>query len=301
LSYIADIFAFQDWVEYESSITSNEISLWYALVRIFNKLGNPEELEIPISTLIPKCKLSRDMIYKSRNRLKQLELIDFKERKGNQCSVYKSVKFRRPTVVNNKFAAGFYDTSANTIDTQVTTQPAHKPQHNPHTANLETRMVAGFETPLKNKIKNKNKIREKNIKKEKIFSEKSFDELIDDYTQNEKLRYELKEHLKIRKAKRAALTNHAIELSIKKLDTLSGNDEGKIKIVQNAIERGYTSFFELPSNKKRLNPSSGIFREEKPSYDIDEYRKYCRELLVKGRKFEETDVGDNLVCAVESG
>ncbi|MDR1627225.1 MAG: hypothetical protein LBR79_00440 [Oscillospiraceae bacterium] len=159
----------------------------------------------------------------------------------------------------------------------------------------------GLKAPLKTKnIKYKNK-KEKNIKKEKIFSEKSFDELIDDYTQNEKLRCELKEHLKTRKAKRAALTNHAIELSLKKLDTLSGNDEEKIKIVQNAIERGYTSFFELPSNEKRLNPSSGIFREGKPSYDIDEYRKYCRELLVRGRKFEETDVGDNLVCAVKSG
>ena len=101
MSYITDIFAFQDWIEYDSSITPNEIALWYALVRIFNKLGNPEELSIPISTLIPKCKLSRNSIYKSRNRLKQLGLIDFKDRKGNQSSVYRTIKFRRPTVEKN--------------------------------------------------------------------------------------------------------------------------------------------------------------------------------------------------------
>jgi hypothetical protein len=42
-------------------------------------------------------------------------------------------------------------------------------------------------------------------------------------------------------------------------------------------------------------PQSGVFREEKPSYDIDEYRKYCRELLVRGRYTEDAGEGDNPV------
>jgi len=56
----------------------------------------------------------------------------------------------------------------------------------------------------------------------------SFDEIIDAYTKNEDLRIELKEHLKTRKQKKAALTNRAIELSLKKLDKLADSDEEKL-------------------------------------------------------------------------
>ncbi len=72
----------------------------------------------------------------------------------------------------------------------------------------------------------------------------TFDSIIESYTVNETLRHELKEHLKTRKAKKATLTNYAIELSLKKLDKLANSDEEKIKLVQTAIERGWTSFFQ---------------------------------------------------------
>lgn len=95
---------------------------------------------------------------------------------------------------------------------------------------------------------------------------KSFDSLIDDYTENENLRKELKEHLKTRKLKKAALSNRAVELSLKKLDQLAGSDEEKILIVQNAIMNGWTTFYPLKADeKKQLN--------DKTSYNINDYEK----------------------------
>lgn len=100
-------------------------------------------------------------------------------------------------------------------------------------------------------------------KKTPLENQKSFNELIELYTPNKKLQEELKEHLKVRKAKKA-LSNHAIKLSLERLNEISHNDEEKIKIVQNAIVGGWTRFYELkPDEKKRLR--------EKPSYDLSKY------------------------------
>ena len=78
------------------------------------------------------------------------------------------------------------------------------------------------------------------------------------------LRKELKEHLKVRKNKKAALTNRAIELSLKKLDDLASNDSEKIQMVQNAIMSGWTTFYPLKEDEKKFNKS-------KPSYDLNAY------------------------------
>lgn len=100
---------------------------------------------------------------------------------------------------------------------------------------------------------------------------KTFDQLIEEYTTNEELRQELKEHLKVRKQKKAALTNRAIELSLSKLDKIAADDYEKIKIVQNAIMSGWTGFFPLkPDEKKTM---------KKPNYDIETYERSNRELF----------------------
>lgn len=119
----------------------------------------------------------------------------------------------------------------------------------------------------------KNKDIEKESKKEstsslkKTSTKETFNELIDNYTDNEQLRNELKEHLKTRKAKKATLTNHAIELSLKTLDKLSTDDAEKIKIVQKAIESGWTTFYPLKHTPEKQE-------NYKSSYDISEYEKY---------------------------
>lgn len=98
---------------------------------------------------------------------------------------------------------------------------------------------------------------DKNKNNKKVSKKESFDELINAYTDNEELRHELKNHLATRKSKKATLTNRAIELSFKKLDELVENvpineqEQVKIKIVQQSIERGWTGFFEVKENPKK--------------------------------------------------
>lgn len=75
--------------------------------------------------------------------------------------------------------------------------------------------------------------------------EKSYNEIIDDYTDNETLRKELKEHLKVRKMKNALPTNHGLILDLQKLDEISFSVLEKIEIVKKSIEHCWTSFFPL--------------------------------------------------------
>jgi hypothetical protein len=99
--------------------------------------------------------------------------------------------------------------------------------------------------------------------------EQTFNELIDDYTDNEDLRVELKEHLKTRKAKKGALTNHAIELSFKTLDSLAKTDKEKIMIVQQSIESGWTKFYAIKKANKQDEPET--------SYNIQEHEEMSQE------------------------
>lgn len=114
----------------------------------------------------------------------------------------------------------------------------------------------------------------------KVSKKDTFDALIDAYTDNEDLKYELKNHLAVRKAKKGALTNRAIELSFKKLDELTYyepinlQEELKIKIVQQSIEKGWIGFFEYKEDKKNKSTikTSNVF------FDIlEEEGKICRE------------------------
>lgn len=96
---------------------------------------------------------------------------------------------------------------------------------------------------------------------------KTFDEIIEDYTDNEELKADLKEHLRTRKSKKGTLNNRAIELSLKELDKLANTDTQKIQIVRNAIMRGYSSFWPVKDYENN-------FENQKSSYDIEEYEKF---------------------------
>lgn len=132
------------------------------------------------------------------------------------------------------------------------------------------------QTTNKQLTTNKN---EKNIKNDKNdkknISKKerkeTFDKLIENYTTNDELKEELKNHLATRKAKKATLTNRAIELSLKKLDELVksvpvNEQEGmKLKIVRQSIERGWTGFFPIQENNKK-NDGWDYIKQESQRY-----------------------------------
>ena len=88
LNYLKEILTFENWLDYNSTINKSDIRLWYTLMYTANRF-NWKEFSISISSLIFKSKLSKSDIYRSRNKLKQFGLIEFKEKKGNQCAIYK--------------------------------------------------------------------------------------------------------------------------------------------------------------------------------------------------------------------
>ena len=88
MNYLKEILAFQNWIEYNSNINKSDVCLWHALMNIANKFYW-KEFTIPITLLMQKSKLNKDSIYRSRNKLKQMGLIDFKERGGNQATIYR--------------------------------------------------------------------------------------------------------------------------------------------------------------------------------------------------------------------
>ena len=93
----------------------------------------------------------------------------------------------------------------------------------------------------------------------------SFNQLIEEYTDNAELQYELKQHLKVRKIK-GVLCNYSIKLGFKTLDEYAKTDREKILMVRNANEGGWTKFYELPKWQK---PREHAGREV--SYDLNEY------------------------------
>lgn len=119
----------------------------------------------------------------------------------------------------------------------------------------------------------KNQVSDSAINEKKISDSKkskTFDQLIEEYTSNEELRKELKEHLKTRKLKKGALTDRGVKLSLQKLDNLASNDQEKILIVQNAIMNGWTGFF--PLKKDEHNRLLSALSQHKPNYDIEAYK-----------------------------
>lgn len=122
-------------------------------------------------------------------------------------------------------------------------------------------------TTNKNDKNEKNEKNDKNIKKESK-KEKTFNEIIDDFTDNLDLRTELKNHLAVRKLKKGSLTNRAIELELKTLSNLSDNTNIQLEIVRQSIEKGWIGFFpvknDIETNSKVLsgNPFFDLLREE---------------------------------------
>lgn len=126
-------------------------------------------------------------------------------------------------------------------------------------------MEEKFHTPMEEKVKDNNTYINNtyNIKESKKETEKTFNEIIDEYTDNEELRYELREYLKTRKSKKVPMTNRALQLGLKQLDKLTDNPKVKIEIVRQTILKGWTTFYELKDKQleSELKKDNSIFDE----------------------------------------
>lgn len=93
---------------------------------------------------------------------------------------------------------------------------------------------------------NKSSTNKSSIKEKKERKKTSFDDILAAYTTDEKTLELLGEWLKVRKAKRAAMTDRAIQLNIDKLDRLANESGVTVKqYLEEVICRGWGSFFLL--------------------------------------------------------
>lgn len=124
--------------------------------------------------------------------------------------------------------------------------------------------------PVENSIE-ENSIEESRGEKKK--KKTSLDTIIENYTSNQELQQELKNHLKVRKQKKGALTDRAIELELKTLDKLADDDETKIRIVQKSIEGGWIGFFKLKEeDKNKMTDEEEIAMLEQIEKEMEEGR-----------------------------
>lgn len=88
----------------------------------------------------------------------------------------------------------------------------------------------------------------------------SFDRLIEEYCskipeeKRDRIRDLLKDWLKVRKAKRAAMTDRAIELNLQKLtETAEESGMGIAEYIEEVICRGWQAFYPIGNNRKKGN------------------------------------------------
>lgn len=98
---------------------------------------------------------------------------------------------------------------------------------------------------------------------------KGFDLIISEYTSNEKLKTALIDFIEFRKAIKAPLTDKALTLSLNKLDKLANSDDDlKISIINQSIERGWRGLFEV---KETVKPASSA-----SDYDIQDISQFWK-------------------------
>ena len=123
-----------------------------------------------------------------------------------------------------------------------------------------------------NSVKNNSVKNNNNIKKEK---ETNLDKLIKEYTDNEELKETLKDFIKMRKTIKKPVTDRALKGILNKLDNLSNNNQIKIEILEQSIEKCWVGVFPLKENKKYSTnnisqPTNSIPKQQQfiPHYNL---------------------------------
>jgi len=100
----------------------------------------------------------------------------------------------------------------------------------------------------------------------------SFDSIIESYTNDSKTIDLLKEWLKVRKAKRAAMTDRAIQMNIEKLDKLAKESKMTVNAyLEEVICRGWAAFYPINNYSSKKNVGvNGIAVEQNKTSDLDD-------------------------------
>lgn len=133
--------------------------------------------------------------------------------------------------------------------------------------------------PSKNiasKVKER-KEKESKVKKSKVKNQTSiFATIISEYTANDNLIQSLNDFIAMRYEIKKPLTQRALEIMLKKLTELSGgNDNTKIKILENSVMNSWQGIFALKSEQSNSMPVKG--RQMTVAEKLDEAERIAKE------------------------
>ncbi|EPY2283469.1 phage replisome organizer N-terminal domain-containing protein [Clostridium sporogenes] len=98
------------------------------------------------------------------------------------------------------------------------------------------------------------KKKKKGSKKE--VTKKTYNTIIDEYTENEELKNTILEFIKMRTMIKSKMTDNALNLMLNKLDKLTNDDEMKIKILEQSIMNSWKGVFPLKEDNSIKQNSS---------------------------------------------
>ncbi len=186
-------------------------------------LSLPDNWDYSINGLVAICKENETAVKTTLNELKSFGYLVITKKKPNETQ------------------SGRFEYEYNIFEQPQEKQPQEK-------QGVEILPIEN-QGQLNTKELNTNK---SSIKEKKERKKNSFDDILAAYTTDEKTLELLGEWLKVRKAKRAAMTDRAIQLNIDRLDSLAEKSGLSVNdYLEEVICRGWGSFF--PLNNKQGN------------------------------------------------
>lgn len=210
---------------------------WKAKGILSNMLSLPDDWDYSLAGL---STLASDGMSATRSAIKELEehgyLIRRPIRKDGRISDWEYIIYECPEMArlqSTKLTIGEQDVENQQIENQT--------QLNTNTLNTK-------------------ELSTKEFKKER--KSDSFDKILSAYTTDENTLDLLREWLKVRKAKRAAMTDRAIQMNINKLDALAKQSGMSVdEYLSEVICRGWAAFYQItnynqPTNARNQHPQS---------------------------------------------
>lgn len=222
MNYIAEINSFWDSTIL-NPLSTGQVALWFGLMHINNRCNWTEWFTVSNQVLSIHTGLSRSGILKARNELKQRGLIDFRER-GTKATSYKMVTMSNST----------QDGMQNSV--KVCTQNGMQDG-------------AQNSTTL-DKQKLKQKLKQKQKGATKVSTKK--------YSEDVELNEAILAFITFRLDIKSAMTDHAIDLMLKKLEEMAPGDvPAKVSILNQSIMNGWKGVFPLGDKSVKKSDATG--------------------------------------------
>lgn len=149
---------------------------------------------------------------------------------------------------------------------------------NEHDSLYETDKLAGSKCAGKNNKKNNKKNNNNNTKKERKKKESkkttNYDSIINESIQDESVKKEIYEFIKMRKLIKKPMTDRALKGLISKLNELSSNPVDQAKILERSVINDWQSVYPLPSNNNGYRNNNGYQGNTEVKRDGSDYAEF---------------------------